>query len=185
MTDTKKSRVINGVHVTKLGWGKYECDFGVDEFGDPMIAVLRKPDIASIVMTAGQEDIPNVFRQQVVDMLSGKQTATAVGVNSLTDETQAQDALREQDLPKINRMIQMVVDAAFSADPRYNAEGTEGFTFADLPMQIKLWTFAWSMPREVAALSSFPDDGQPADMGPAPDGEELRSEAVGAAENTQ
>lgn len=182
MTDTQpKRRIINGVPVTKVGMNRFACDFGEDEFGDAFVATLRRPDIASIVMAAGPEDIPNLFKSQVADMLSGRQTATAVGINSLEDKPANETGLGEDDLPKLNNMIKLVVDAAFSADPRYNGAGEESFTYDDLALELKLWVFSWAMPREVAALTSFPDAGQPADVGSAPDGEALRAEAVGAA----
>lgn len=186
MTDnTPKTRVISGVTVTKVGMNRFECDFGVDEFGDAVVFTLRRPDIASVVMSAGADDIPNVFRGQVLEMLSGRQTATAVGVNSLDTGAQPQDGLSEQDMPKLDRMIRLVVDAAFGADPRYNADGPDSFSYLDLSMEMKLWTFSWSMPREVAALESFPDHGQPTHVGSAPDGEVLRAEAVGTASGAE
>lgn len=177
MSKTKtKTLNISGVLLTKVGFGKVEANFGEDEFGDEVKFILRKPDIASIVLAAGPDEIPNFFRRAVMDMLNGRQTATGFGIPDADGE--AKEPFGDDDMPRVNTMIRLVCDAAFSADPRYGAEGLEGFTFEDIPSGARFWVFSWAMPREVAALNTFPEGRQHEGLGSAPDGEELRAETV-------
>lgn len=191
MSKTKtKTLNISGVLLTKVGIGRVEANFGEDEFGDELTFVLRKPDISAIVLAAGPDEIPNFFRRAVMEMLNGKRTATGFGINSIdgdaNDAAEAEEGpFNEEDRPRVKSLIRLVCDAAFSADPRYGAEGPEGFKFEDLPTHVHYWVFAWAMPREVAAMNTFPQGRQPADVGSAPDGEELRAETVGTAESPE
>lgn len=180
---------ISGVRLTKAGIGKVEANFGADEFGDDLIFTLSKPDIVTIVLSAGPDEIPNFFRRAVMDMLNGRQTATGFGINSLDGNAEAGDAAKDtfgdEDAPRINNLIRLVCDAAFSADPRYGTDGPDGFTFQGIPVNIRFWVFSWAMPREVAAMNTFPEGRQPADVGSAPDGEGIRPTPVGPAEDPQ
>lgn len=190
MSKTKtKTLNISGVLLTKAGFGKVEANFGEDEFGDEVKFVLRKPDIFSIVLASGKDEIPSFFREAVMNLLNGRKTATGFGINSLEDGTadaaKQEGPFGDEDMPKLNSLIHLICDAAFSADPRYDADGPDGISFEDLPLGLRFWVFSWAMPREVAALMTFPEGRQPADVGSAPDGEELRTETVSAAESSE
>lgn len=190
MSKTKtKTLNISGVQLTKAGFGKVEADFGEDEFGDEVKFVLRKPDIFSIVLASGKDEIPSFFREAVMNLLNGRKTATGFGINSLEDGTpsdvEKKGPFGDEDLPKLNSLLHLVCDAAFSADPRYGADGPDGISFEDLPLGLRFWVFSWAMPREVAALMTFPEGGQSESLGSSPDGQELRAETVGTAEDQE
>ena len=155
-------RIINGVQVEKVGWGRYRVAFSEDE-----VALLHKPDLIGIVLS-GKGDIPNALLNQVLEQIDGK------------PRSESQDSLTTSDLPALGGLIDQIVKAAW-----IGAEGGDEVTPDDLSTDQRMWIFQWAMPsREVGALKTFPE--QPSSgVESVPDGDEVRATPVGDAEGAE
>lgn len=113
------------------------------------VAELQKPDIAGLVMSAGDGNVPNGLVQTFLDaMTSGK---PANGAES------ARWKPTPEDLPSLMRFVDTIIIAAFAnpviaAEPDYDAGQ---IAMSDLATEDKLDVFSWAMPEEVAAAVRF------------------------------
>ncbi len=114
------------------------------------VAELKKPDIAGLVMSAGDGNVPSGLVQTFLDaMTNGKPANGAVAAPKWKPTP--------EDLPALMRFVDTIITAAFAnpvitAEPDYEAGE---IALRDLVTEDKLDVFSWAMPEEVAAAVRF------------------------------